>query len=183
MVVKGFLGLFPKSFGESCKKRSAGRRKMPEDMLISMLREHFSSSHRRGTSVSVHIAGETEALGRDNLLTVTHMNSWRAGKAAASGTAGSSGRHGEWGTAPRFRILLCDQQTLGCGWKRSACGTCSPQDSTLLKIMLKDFAALCNQQSSKAQLHPNYFHHRTNRGRHNVIFQKVLGFTLFFNIA
>lgn len=96
------------------------------------------------------LPGETEALGQGDLLTATHANSWRAGKATGSRMAGSSRQHGEQGTTWGFLILFCEQQTLGAD-RRGAQGKhhrlvtrALTQESTLLKITLSDFQALYN---------------------------------------
>lgn len=162
---KGFLGLFHRTqniLENPARTRSASRGGMPEDVNIRAPRAPLIPPSQRDQCQHPHTAGETEALGWDDLLTVTCANSRRAGKATASRIAGSSRQLGEQGTTRRFPVLPCDQPTLGCWWKRCsedappACGSCPPPGKCTLKILLNDFLALYNEQDSKTQLHLNH---------------------------
>lgn len=127
---------------------------MPEEMLLSMLQGHFSSSHCSGTSVSVPTPqGETEALGWDNLLMVTHAKSWKSDGKWDCWEQQAARRAGH-NTEASIIIPLCDQRTLGCdgrgtqGKHHRLVTLALSQESTLLKITFWHFRSNRTEKSS-----------------------------------
>lgn len=168
---------------------------MPEDVLISVLQGHFSSSHPTGTGVSVPtLQGKLRHWG-GMICSWSHLptageKQWQARFLGAVGTT-------------QGVPVPCDHQTLGCGWKRSLGEAfVVPQERKLLTIMLSDFLIISRaakplsypqntaragagpslaEQHSRAQRSgqfPAGLHHTTNQGKQNVLFQASFFFPL-----